>query len=287
LGKTMKLIVPIVVSLLIGFGLGSIPFLNQYLHWNLWFIIPVSGLALGMGLGWTQFFGCYLLNQRLNGWRIVVLALAASASYLAIDFGIYRSTSIPVNGVNGMPGGSYRLAELVSFPQYMRWRLGSSSVTTSQGAKIIEMGAAGTTLSFVIDVVGAFVGAGGMLVVAVSMYPYCARCGRFKSRAKIHVLTFHYEEKRVQEILAQLAAHEHSGSGAEFVAYLEELSRQIDRKEGDTRITADQRYCGVCGEVTVVGSFARRAKDAAWVDVPEMAFTLTSLPRGENTPAEA
>ena len=274
----MKLIAPIAVSLLIGFGLRSIPGLNQHLHWNLWFIIPMSGLVLGMGLGWVQFFCCYVLNQRVSGWPIVVLALAASASYLAIDFGIYRATSVPVNGVEGIPDGTYRLAELVSFPQYMQWRLGSSSVTTRRGTKIIELGAAGTTLSFLVDVAGAFVAAAGMLLIASSMYPYCARCGRFKSRARMHVVTFFYEEKRVQDLLGQIAAHTQAGACTAFVIYLEELSRQVFAKEGDTRITADERYCSVCGEVTIVGTFARRAKDSAWVDVPELAYTLTSAP---------
>ena len=85
----MKLIVlfPIVAGLLAGFGLGSIPGLNQYLHWNVWFIIPISGLALGMALGWGQFHICYLLHQFADGWRIIVLALAASAAYVAVDFG--------------------------------------------------------------------------------------------------------------------------------------------------------------------------------------------------------
>src|SRR5262245_48810389 len=129
----MKLIVPVLISLIIGFGLGSVPGLNEHLHWNLWFIIPISGLMLGMGLGWTQFFICFVLNQVVSGWRIALMALAASASFVAIDFGIYRSTSIPVKGVAGMPDGQYRIADLVSFPQYMQWRLGSSSVKTRHG----------------------------------------------------------------------------------------------------------------------------------------------------------
>jgi hypothetical protein len=268
-----------VVSLVIGFSLGSIPGLNQYLHWNLWVILPVSGLMLGMGLGWTQFFGCYVLNQPVNGWRTVGLALAASASYVAVDFGIYHSTAIPMKGVNGLPDGEYRLAELVSFPQYMQWRLGSSNVMTQHGTKIFEMGAAATTISFVVDLAGAFAGAGGMLLVAASMYPYCAPCARFKSRAKKHVITFRYDEKRVQEMLGQIAAHVRTGSCADLVAYLEELSMQVHDQKGDMRITTDERQCSLCGEVTILGSVARRRKDSTWVESPELGYSLTSHPK--------
>src|SRR5438105_1591273 len=125
----MKLIFALLAAVLIGFGLGSIPKVNEHLHWNLWCFIPVSGLMLGMGLAWMQFYCCYVLNQPINGWRTVVLALAACVSYVAVDYGIYHSTTIPVKDVVGIPDGDYRLSEVVSFPQYMQWRLGSSSVT--------------------------------------------------------------------------------------------------------------------------------------------------------------
>jgi hypothetical protein len=274
----VKLLPSIAVSLLIGFALGSIPVVNQYLHWNLWFIIPVSGLLLGMGLGWTQFYGCYLLNQPVNGWRTVVLALAASLSLLAVDFGIYRSTSIPIHGDPILPDGDHRLTELVSFPQYMKWRLGSSSIKTRHGDNLIEIGAAGTTISYVVDLAGAFVAAGGMLLVAWSMYPYCARCSRFKSRAKRHVIAFHYDATRVQQILAEILEHIRTGACGVHATYLEDLYKRVHVRDGDTQLTADERYCGSCGEVTILCRFERQGKDGNWVDVPELAYTLTSPP---------
>src|SRR5262249_12607469 len=156
---------PIVVTVLIGFGLGCIPGLKEHFHWKIWFIFPMSGILLGAGLGWTQFFICYALNQVASGWRIVALALTAVASYLAIEFGVYYSTSIPVRGMRGVPDGDYRLAELMSFSQYMLWQLGSSTVTIGDGIKVVELGAAGTTISFLIDLAGAFAAAGGMLLI--------------------------------------------------------------------------------------------------------------------------
>ncbi len=47
-------------AVLIGLGLGAIPTLNEYLHWNIWFIVPVSGLIFGGAVGWLQFRGAYL-----------------------------------------------------------------------------------------------------------------------------------------------------------------------------------------------------------------------------------
>ena len=44
----MKALLLIAVSLATGYGLGATPVINEYLHWNLWFIVPVSGLILGL-----------------------------------------------------------------------------------------------------------------------------------------------------------------------------------------------------------------------------------------------
>ncbi len=46
-----KLIPTIIITLFLGVGLGYIPVINQHLHWNFWFIIPVSGLIFGLVIG--------------------------------------------------------------------------------------------------------------------------------------------------------------------------------------------------------------------------------------------
>ena len=122
----MKLIPAILISLAVGFGLGSIPVVNQHLHWNLWFIIPASGLLFGMGVGFLQFWSCYALNQKVSGLRFIVLALAGLVGYFLVDYGIFLSTTIHLKDVKGLPEGDYKLSDLMSFANYMAWRLGSS-----------------------------------------------------------------------------------------------------------------------------------------------------------------
>src|SRR5262249_22813020 len=96
---------------------------------------------------------------------------------------------------------------------------------------------------------------------------------------------FPYDESRVREIFGRITEHVRSGASADLVAYLEELSRQQHDKKGDTQITADQRCCAKCGETTILGGFARLARDYSWVDVPELAFRLTWQPNEDVAPA--
>jgi hypothetical protein len=86
---SVKLIPCIVASLLIGFVLGCIPVVNEHLHWNLWYIVPISGLALGALIGRIQFGICYRVNQKVAGVVIVVLAAAAMVGYATVDYGTY------------------------------------------------------------------------------------------------------------------------------------------------------------------------------------------------------
>ena len=127
---SIKLIPAILVSFVLGFGLGSIPGLNEHLHWNLWFVIPISGLLFGMLTGWLQFGTCYLLEHRVGGSTLLILPVAAAIGYVFVDYGIYFSTSIHLKDVKGVPEGDYKLSDLMSFWDYMSWRLGSSTVAT-------------------------------------------------------------------------------------------------------------------------------------------------------------
>ena len=38
-----------------GIAVGTVPIIKDNLHWNLWFVIPISGFAFGAAFGWIQF----------------------------------------------------------------------------------------------------------------------------------------------------------------------------------------------------------------------------------------
>src|SRR5215813_76690 len=107
---SIKLMPAVLVSLVLGIGLGSIPGLNEHLHWNLWFVIPISGLLFGMLTGWIQFGTCYLLNRKIERSTLLLLPVAAAIGYASVDYSIYLSTTVHLKDVRGLPEGDYKLS---------------------------------------------------------------------------------------------------------------------------------------------------------------------------------
>lgn len=278
---SIKLIPAILVSLVLGFGLGSIPGLNEHLHWNLWFIIPISGLLLGMLTGWAQFGACYFLDQKVNRSTLLVLSVAAMIGYALVDYGIYLSTTVHLKDVQGVPEGDYKLSDLVSFWDYMSWRLGSSTISSRYGTKLFQMGAAGTTLSYIVDLGGALAGALGVLFACTDRYPYCDRCLQFKRREKKYQVTFKYEENLAQEIFARIAELIQGKTYKDIVSYCRELSERHHEKKGNVQITVDQRFCRRCREASIIGKI-HRLKGREWDEVSSLSFSFTSQP-GEHS----
>jgi hypothetical protein len=270
----MKFLLLIVLTLLIGFGLGATPGLNENLHWNLWFIIPVSGLILGMALGWLQFFGAYAMNLKIQGGVAWMLATAAAAAYLATEFGFYYTTSIPVAGVDGLPDGDYGLSQLLTFREYLAMTLESTSYE-GQGSLDYEYGGAATKLTYLVDIIGCFGAAFLTRLTVSSNYPYCDRCNLYKKRDTKFEVKMQAGDEAAESFsnLLNLIADQNY---QQITSYLKELSGKSD-KDGDVMITADQRYCTSCKEASIVGRVFKNS-GREWTEVDDLVFQFDSQP---------
>lgn len=212
---------------------------------------------------------------------LLTLSLAAMVGYALVDYGIYFSTSIHLKGVEGLPEGDYKLSDLISFWDYMAWRLGSSTISTRHGAKLLQMEAAGTTLSYIIDLAGSLLGALGSLFICTDKYPYCDRCFQFKRREKKYQVTFKYEENLAQEVFVRISELIQGQIYKDIVSYFRELSDRHHEKKGNVRITVDQRFCRRCREASIIGK-VYRLKGSEWDEVSDLSFSFTSQP-GEHS----
>ena len=134
-----------VLTLAFGFILGYIPGLNEHLHWNLWYVVPISGLAFGCAAGGMQFLYCFKSNQKLDKYLIFYLCVMALVGFAAVDYGIYKSIVVPVQDVEGIEDGEYKLSEFVSFWEFTKMNLGGSTIQKDYGGTI-EMGSVTTTI---------------------------------------------------------------------------------------------------------------------------------------------
>jgi len=268
----MKSLLLVVVTVLVGFGLGTTPVLNENLHWNLWFIIPVSGLILGMALGWLQFFSAYVMNLKIQGGAAWMLATAAAAAYFATELGIYYSMIIPVEGVDGLPDGDYGLSQLFTFRDYLAMTLESTSY---EGQGSLEYGGVATKITYFVDIIGCFAAAFLTRSMTSDSYPYCGNCNLYKKRDtkfELQMQAGDAAEERFSNLLNLVADQNYQ----QIVSYLKELSRKTD-KDGDVMITADQRYCTSCKEASIVGRVSKKTGQE-WTPVDEMAFQFDSQP---------
>ena len=73
------------VAIAAGVGIGCIPVVNENLHWNIWFVVPISGFVLGLGFGWLQFGVAWKLGTSVRGMTTVLMGAAAVAAYLGTE----------------------------------------------------------------------------------------------------------------------------------------------------------------------------------------------------------
>ncbi len=264
------------VTLVLGVGLGCIPFVKEHLHWNLWFIIPVSGLALGMAFGAIQFGIIFVLNQKTSGMVVTLLAIAGAISYAGTDFGYYVSTTVPVEGVEGVPDGDYALSDMMSFGDYMRFRLGSSTIQSRHSSSDdgVEIGAAGTTISYVVDLLGAFVATLGTLFTIATDRPYCDPCGAYKKKIGSTKVKFAANHTLVGEIFHNIAQCTEANDGPQLLNYLKELKQKYGGSSGSMKIELDLRRCPYCSQWTAVGKVFRKGGNS-WDRVNDYDFTAS------------
>jgi hypothetical protein len=268
----MKSLLLVVVTVLIGFGLGATPVLNENLHWNLWFIVPISGVILGMALGWLQFFSAYAMNLKIQGGVGWMLATAAATAYFATEFGIYYSMTIPVEGVDGLPDGDYGLNQLLTFREYLAMTLESTSY---EGRASLDYGGAATKLTYLVDIAGCFGAAFLTRLTVSSNYPYCGRCNLYKRRDTKFEVKMQSGDEAAESFsnLLQLIADQNY---QQITSYLKELSSKSE-KDGDVMITADQRYCTSCKEASIVGRVSKNT-GREWTQIDDLAFQFDSQP---------
>lgn len=260
-GNVRAIIAAILLPVAIGFGIGCIPFVQNHLHWNLWYVIPISGLIFGLAIGSVQFLGCYFFQARVSFEMIVVFCLTSPLGFFSTEVGTYLTVTVPVRGAGGIPDGNYRISAVQSFFDYMSNRLGSTTINLKNYAPLgskskpdsFEIGAAGTTISFLVDLLGASIGALIAVVGFMMKYPFCVRCNCYKKRRHHYQISVPPDEggvAAINEIAEMCRKQNHDG----LVSLLASLKNEHRGKKSHIQVTADERFCAKCGEATVLGN---------------------------------
>lgn len=267
------LLIPIGLGILVGIALGAVPVVNEHLHWMLWYVIPITAFAFGMLVGWAQFRAAFLLNIRLRSAAVLLVALGCTAGYGATDFGIYLTTSVPIEGVEGVEDGEYALRDILSFGEYMRTRLDSTTMSSlKRRDESTDFGSTGTKVFFVIDLLGAFLGSLGILMVMAGESTFCEPCGAYRRRTAKLNLPLAGDDAEVQNAVEQLHALANQGSYGDVAAHLKTLSAD---ESAPVKVVAEERQCRDCGGLSLIAKVERKEGNE-WKPVEGLHYVLES-----------
>jgi len=272
------------LSIAIGYGLGFIPFVNEHLHWNVWLVVPISGLFLGAGIGWIQFWTHSLLRLRIDRATTAVIVAGSCAAYVATDYGIYRSAHVTVVDEITAEERERPLDELMPFTTYMRGRLGSSRLETGHSSNF-ELGAFGTTTAFVVDLLGAGLGTLGVITALGFLHPLCRRCSRLKKKVRAYGILPPSRKEAVEELFRELATLRGEGRHADLVARLHALAKGEQNKKSSLQLGVRELACPSCSEATVLVRVFKKDDQGKWAEASEASFSSTESPATPAIPA--
>lgn len=258
-----------------GIGLGSVPGLNENLHLNFWFVIPVSGGIVGGLLGLGQFGVMRAFGRPVHGAAIGLLALSCAVGYASTEVGIYHSTSLDIEDENGEMHFGVPLAELVTFREYIDVTLSSSSYESSRSSMTVEYGRTGTMLTWGVDLLGSFIVALGALMMMSGKTPFCHRCDVYKRKNQKILMVF--DAEKAIEVLEPIHASTAECDYPGLIAILTEAAKNEPpaKSEQAVKIHADERVCPGCNEATLLGTVEQQGNNG-WQEANDLAFRLDS-----------
>jgi hypothetical protein len=279
----MRFIGPIFASFLIivaGIVMGTVPIIKDNLHWNFFFVIPISGLILGAAFGWTQFQISRLSGARVGGMAAVILALTCTVGYLATDLGQYWSMAAIVETGEGVGEGVevaqeiVPLSELMTFQEFLRSKLETSSIDMRPGSSMdatVEVGSTAATVSFFADLLGSWLGALGALILGAEGAPYCRRCRRYKKGVATNEVPL--DDETAVETVDRLQDSVQSGGYEAVVSLLNEVAKRPRPAEANIKISTDERVCPSCNEATMVCRVMRLEGVDGWNEALSLEVT--------------
>lgn len=266
----MRVLLIIFMSVAFGFIVGSIPFLQEHLHWNLWFIFPISGLIFGIALGWLQFKGSYVLNSRVSFLGAFFLSFIVVISYFMTDVGIYLTEKI----FAGSFGGT-QIYHLMSFSNYMSMRLGDSTLEGLRSHATIDVSAAVNKILYVVDLICAGVAAFFTILTLSMDYPYCSPCKTYqKSHHKYEILP-RLAGEPLEQVLSSIVQINQRQEYLSMAKLLVSLEREKKNEYSNVKIRADRRVCPQCRESVILGQIFFKHENG-WKAIPELSFSVSS-----------
>lgn len=273
----MKMIAPVLFAWLVGLVVGFIPSVEEFLRVYAMLVIPVFPILIWAGVGWVMFKICFLTDFKPSKFQIVILSVFAAVGYTFTDIGIYFMTSITVKGAQNIPDGEYTYSQLLSFWDYLQWRLSSSSYSVGRtGSNAMELGGGVTKLFYFGEIIGSFLACYVTMQGLDLTNPFCEKCDMFYSKLNTFEIPIESDESAIQEKTNQINECFSMDSYNELMTTLRSLL-QPSIKNPDIRYIIDHRACKSCKKAVLNGYLETRA-DRGYAKVDDSEISYESMP---------
>lgn len=185
--KLLILTISTFFALVIGYAIGATPIINTFLSLNILFIIPVGGFLLGMVISYPVSILFLKSNLLVRGRDAIFVGMISCLAYLAADFSAYRNLKI------NFEDKKYSISELISFPEYMQYRLDKSSYKFSRSDTEIKVSSNTTKIFYGLHLFGAFLSC-LILLGLMSEKTFCSRCSKYYNPFKKQSFLFNNKE---------------------------------------------------------------------------------------------
>ena len=231
------------------------------------FIIPVGGIAAGIGCGAGMFYGLILNGRRPQKLDYLISVGLALAGFVGVYLGLYLSTYVTPNGeVNHTFQGDHistftykDTGEPVTFLAYLLRDIASRQSTFFVGSRRIHvpvgtfhMPSAYNWAKFGLEGLGFLIG--GVVVgwMLIGDRKYCERCQRYmKDKRLFTILPEQYEDKSTRLNAALQSGHD--------LRALIDSEQAVKTKEGHVQVAMS--YCPTCYNGFLMLKVMRKTSD--------------------------
>ncbi len=269
----MSSLIIMIASLVLGFLIGCIPILGNYLHWQI-FLVPLSGVIFGIFFGYFQALFARILKLNLARY-CYVFALIAPLSYLALDYGHYFRFGPQISGSihsKNENGDRYRL---LSLPEFIEQRFNDSRVSGLRRDKNVDVINSLVYISFGFDMLSCFWLASYCIKGVADKHLSCASCGNYQTIRHTYNIWIDSTAKQFLSVLESIFAVCRKDQPHELVRYLTELSSKRLAFTGSNLdkhwISVKHWECPHCHAKHFFGTVAIDI-DKSWEAIDELKF---------------
>lgn len=260
-----------ITSLVLGVLIGCIPVLSNHLHWNIWIIIPISGVIFGILFGYFQAYAGRILRLKLTGRYVFLFALMAPLSYLATDFGHYASHGIDVVDADNKTSKGVAFHQLMSFSDYMAMRLGDTQLTSVRSHSTLPVSGTVHKISFGVDLLACFFVALGCVGIFADTHLYCDACRRYKKARHTFYIWTDAAENQLMGLLHTIFDVCRRDNKHELELCLRQLEAVHNNDKLHGKISIKHSECTKCHSENYVGT-VEVYNGKNWKKIDELKF---------------